>query len=166
MVAPPVWLASKVLQFQFPSWVLGIERQGSQHILLTNLRVLAQNGHIGELVPEIYAMNYCYGSALLPALLLGSQASKLWWKLPVGLALLIPFQAWSVAFAWLLQVAAHGGPLVASAAGFSTIGINLVAVGYQFGVLILPALIPALIWLALDRKLLATVLLLGSLSGR
>ncbi|WP_398312682.1 exosortase H-associated membrane protein [Zoogloea sp.] len=166
VVAPSVWLAGKALQFQFPSWVLGIEKEGAHHTLLTNLRVLAQGGRIGELAPEIRALTYCYGSALLPALLLGSQARKLWWKLPTGLALLIPFQAWSIAFAWLLQVAVQAGPQVAGEAGFSSLGTNLVAAGYQFGFLIFPALAPVLVWLALDRRLVATVLLEGSLSGK
>lgn len=166
VVAPSVWLAGKALQFQFPSWVLGIEKEGAHHTLLTNLRVLAQGGRIGELAPEIRALTYCYGSALLPALLLGSQARKLWWKLPTGLALLIPFQAWSIAFAWLLQVAVQAGPQVAGEVGFSSLGTNLVAAGYQFGFLIFPALTPVLVWLALDRRLVATVLLEGSLSGK
>ena len=166
VVAPPAWLAGKALQFQFPSWVLGIEREGLHHVLLTNLRVVTPNRQIGELTPEIRALSYCYGSALLPALLLGSQAGKLWWKLPAGLALLIPFQAWSIAFAWLLQVAVQAGPQVASEAGFSAMGMNLVAAGYQFGYLIFPALAPVLVWLALDRRLMATVLLEGSLSGK
>jgi hypothetical protein len=144
--------------------VLGIEREGLHHVLLTNLRVVTPNRQIGELTPEIRALSYCYGSALLPALLLGGQARKLWWKLPTGLALLIPFQAWGIAFAWLLQVAVQAGPQVASEAGFSVMGMNLVAAGYQFGYLIFPALAPVLVWLALDRRLMATVLLEGSLS--
>ena len=166
VVAPPAWLAGKALQFQFPSWVLGIEREGLHHVLLTNLKVVTPNRQVGELTPEIRALSYCYGSALLPALLLGGQARKLWWKLPAGLALLIPFQAWSIAFAWLLQVAVQAGPQVASEAGFSAMGMNLVAAGYQFGYLIFPALAPVLVWLALDRRLMATVLLEGSLSGK
>ena len=166
VVAPPAWLAGKALQFQFPSRVLGIEREGLHHVLLTNLKVVTPNRQVGELTPEIRALSYCYGSALLPALLLGGQARKLWWKLPAGLALLIPFQAWSIAFAWLLQVAVQAGPQVASEAGFSAMGMNLVAAGYQFGYLIFPALAPVLVWLALDRRLMATVLLEGSLSGK
>ena len=78
VVAPPAWLAGKALQFQFPSWVLGIEREGLHHVLLTNLKVVTPNRQVGELTPEIRALSYCYGSALLPALLLGGQARKLW----------------------------------------------------------------------------------------
>ncbi len=60
----------------------------------------------------------------------------------------------------------RAGPQVASEAGFSAMGMNLVAAGYQFGYLIFPALAPVLVWLALDRRLMATVLLEGSLSGK
>ncbi len=166
VVVPPTWLAREVLQHLFPSWVLGMERDGAGHVLITNLRVLAQNGQIGELAPDIRALSYCYGSALLPALLLASRAKGLWWKLPAGLVLLMPFQAWGISFAWLLQVAVQSGPQVAHQAGFSSLGINLVAVGYQFGYLLFPALAPVLIWFAFDRRLVATVLVEGSLSAR
>ncbi|KAB2970601.1 exosortase H-associated membrane protein [Zoogloea sp.] len=166
VITPPAWLASEVLRYLFPSWVLGMERDGVSHVLVTNLRILAQNGRIGELAPEIRALSYCYGSALLPALLLASRARGLWWKLPAGLALLVPFQAWGISFAWLLQVAVHSGPQVASQAGFASLGINLVAVGYQFGYLLFPALAPVLIWFAFDRRLVATVLVEGSLSAK
>lgn len=166
VVTPPAWLAGEALRHLYPSWVLGMERDGVSHVLVTNLRILAQNGQIGELAPEIRALSYCYGSALLPALLLASRAKGLWWKLPAGLALLIPFQAWGISFAWLLQVAVQSGPQVAHQAGFSSLGINLVAVGYQFGYLLFPALAPVLIWFAFDRRLVATVLVEGSLSAR
>lgn len=166
VVVPPTWLAGETLRYLFPSWVLGVERDGVSHVLITNLRVLAQNGQIGELAPDIRALSYCYGSALLPALLLASRAKGLWWKLPAGLALLIPFQAWGISFAWLLQVAVQAGPQVAHQAGFSSLGINLVAVGYQFGYLLFPALAPVLIWFAFDRRLVATVLVEGSLSAK
>ncbi|MBN9695502.1 MAG: hypothetical protein J0L85_06855 [Zoogloea sp.] len=166
IVVPPTWLAGETLRYLFPSWVLGVERDGASHVLITNLRVLAQNGQIGELAPDTRALSYCYGSALLPALLLASRAKGLWWKLPAGIALLIPFQAWGISFAWLLQVAVQAGPQVAHQAGFSSLGINLVAVGYQFGYLLFPALAPVLIWFAFDRRLVATVLVEGSLSAK
>ena len=42
---------------------------------------------------------------------------------------------------------------------------NLIAAGYQFGFLILPTLVPVLLWLAFDRRVLASAMIEGALAG-
>ncbi|MBR0565735.1 hypothetical protein J5J83_06365 [Azoarcus sp. L1K30] len=166
VAAAPAWLAGKTLHMFFPHWVVTVEREGPAHVLVTLLRVAMPDGRVGELTPEVRALSYCYGSALLPALLLASRATRLWWKIPLGLVLLVPFQAWGLSFAWLLQIAFQSGTSVAAQAGISAFGANLIGVAYQFGYLLMPALAPILIWFALDRTMVATVLIEGALSGR
>lgn len=77
----------------FPSSVAGAERDGATHLLLTHLRVWGTGGRVGELTPEAHGLVYAYGAPLMAALLLASRTRKLWWKLPVGLLALVPFQA-------------------------------------------------------------------------
>jgi len=82
-----------------------------------------------------------------------------WWKIPLAALALMPFQALSVCFTWLMQVAVLAGEQTAGQTGFGAWQRNLFAAGYQLGFLLLPTLMPVLVWLALDRRLIAAVLI-------
>ncbi|MEO8247856.1 MAG: exosortase H-associated membrane protein [Burkholderiales bacterium] len=165
VVLPPAWLAEHVMGWAFPHWVRGAEAAGDVQTLITALTVAAPDGRIGEVTVEAGALKYAYGAPLLAALLFATWPRGLAWKLPLGLLLLFPFQAWGICAEWLVHVAVQLGPAVADQAGFGAFATNLIGAGYQLGFLILPSLTPVLIWLVLDRRLVATVLLEGALSG-
>jgi hypothetical protein len=162
--APCGWLAAQVMTAAFPAWVAGFERDGSNHVLLTHLRVWATGGRVGELTPEAHGLVFAYGAPLLAALLLASKTRRLWWKLPAGLLALIPFQAWGICFTWLVQVAVVAGNDTRDQTGFGAWANNLIAAGYQFGFLILPTLVPVTVWLAFERRVLAAALIEGALA--
>lgn len=164
MLLPAGWLAKQIMTASFPAWVAGAEIEGSTQVLLTRLRVWGSGGRVGELAPEVKGLVYAYGSPLLAALLLASRTRRLWWKLPVGLLALVPFQAWGICFAWLMQVAALAGNETRDQTGFGPWATNLIAAGYQFGFLILPTLVPVLVWFAFERRVLADALIEGALT--
>ena len=165
VVVPPAWLAEHAMLRAFPEWVRGADLAGQMQTLQTSLTVVAPDGRIGEATVEAGLLKYCYGTALFVALLLASWPHGVGWKLPLGIAALVPFQAFSICADWLLHVATRLGPSTAVQTGFGPVTTNLIGAAYQLGFLMLPTLVPVLLWLALDRKLVATVLLEGALSG-
>ncbi len=164
MVLPAAWLSERIMVAVFPAWATGAELQGSSQTLLTGLRVWSPDGRRGELSPQVNGLVYAYGAPLLAALLLASRTSRLWWKLPAGLLALVPFQAWGICFTWLLQVAVLSADQTRAQTRFSALDSNLIAVGYQFGYLILPTLVPVLVWFAFERRVLAGAMIEGALS--
>ncbi|MFC5496939.1 exosortase H-associated membrane protein [Caenimonas terrae] len=165
LVLAPAWLAGEVMQAAFPRWVTGVQFEGSAQVLLTALRVWSPDNRPGELAPEVNGLVYAYGAPLLAALLLAARTPRWWWKLPAGLVALVPFQAWGICFTWLLQVAVTAGDQTRGQTHFGPLAANLIAVGYQFGFLIMPTLAPVLLWLAFDRRVLAGAMIEGALAG-
>ena len=164
IVLAPAWLAGQAMTAAFPRWVTGVQLEGNTQVLLTTLRVWSADNRPGELVPEVNGLVYAYGAPLLAALLLASRPRRWWWKLPAGLLALVPFQAWGIGFTWLLQVAVVAGEQTRSQTRFGPWEANLIAGGYQFGFLILPTLVPVLLWLAFDRRVLAGAMIEGALA--
>ena len=165
VVAPPAWVAELAMRALFSDWVRGTERAGDVQTLVTTLSVAAADGRIGDLAVDAELFKYCCGAPLLAALLLASRPRGWAWKLPLGLLVLVPLQAFSICADWLLHVAVLSGPVPAHQAGFGAVAVNLIGAAYQLGFLILPTLAPVLVWLMLDRKMIATVLLDGALAG-
>ena len=161
-VRGPAWLAEVFMTTIFPFWALGTELNGTTQALITNLTIRLPGGRLGDLAPEVHVLNYLYGMPLLVALLLAVQAKGLWWKIPLGLGALLPFQAWGVCFTWLLQVAVQADNYTRAQTHFNSFDRNLIGACYQLGYLVLPPLTPILVWLALDQKLIKNVLLEGA----
>lgn len=166
MVLPAAWLAEEVMIAIFPRWVTGAQLEGGKQVLVTTLRVWSADNRVGELAPEVNGLVYCYGAPLLAALLLAARTPRWWWKLPAGMLALVPFQAWGICFTWLLQVAVTAGEQTRSQTRFGAWETNLTALGYQFGFLILPTLVPVLLWLAFDRRVLARAMIEGALTAK
>lgn len=166
MVLPAAWLAAELMQAVFPRWAVGADLAGDAHVLLTTLKVWGPDNRWGELAPEVNGLVFAYGAPLLAALLLASRTRHLWWKLPAGLLALVPFQAFGIGFMWAMQVAVIAGDQTRGQTRIGTWESNLIAAGYQFGFLILPTLVPVLLWIAFDRRVLAGALIEGALSGK
>lgn len=164
MAVPPASLAGWAAHAIFPFWVTGSELHGTQHTLITTLAARGADGRIGDLAPEVNVLTYAYGTPLLAALLLAVRARGLWWKIPLGALALVPFQAWGVLFAWLLQIVVVSGAAIHEQLRFDAWQRNFIAAGYQFGFLLMPTLAPILLWLLLDHRLVAEVMLEGALS--
>lgn len=162
IVKPVAWLSEIAMRHSFPLWVTGSELDGTVQILLTSIRVM-QGGQVGELTPEVRVLSYCYGLPLYVALLLAARARGLWWKLPLGAVALLPFQAWGVCFAWLVDIAVYMRDLTLATTRFSELQVNLIGIGYQLGYLLLPVLAPLLLWLHLERRFITLIAVDGAM---
>lgn len=163
LAAPVGWIAGFYAQLFLPDVVEGVNQSGATLSLLTHLQVAesprASAGSMALLTPEAAFMSYGYGLPLLMALFLASRPPRFALKILIGALALLPFQGLSIVFDWLKQLAIVAGPAYSEQLGIGELGRNLIGLGYQFGTLILPTLVPVVIWLALDRKLISTMLL-------
>jgi hypothetical protein len=125
--------------------VSAVERSGLDLVFVTTITVRHETGQTALLTPEINPLLYTYGLALFLALTLADRAK--WWKIPLGIAVLLPFQAWGIALEVLAQCI-QVGPDVSAQAGLSGWRMVAVGVGYQLGALIFPSLVPVVLWAA------------------
>jgi hypothetical protein len=118
----------------------------------------AQNRR-GVIVVEINPLIYGYSLPLLIALLFAAEGlSVSWSKLFIAYVGLLPFQAWGVCFEFLKTVAFELGPTVATQVNFPQWAREGIALGYQFGYLILPPISTAVLWIAMNRNFLNRLL--------
>lgn len=133
--------------------VRGIESNGGVLSFLTTLRPgEARAG--GEITVDVNMLLYAFGLPLFVALTLAARQAPLWRTLVLGYVVLMPFVAWGVLADFLKSVAITAPPLVASQAGFGPRARDMIAFAYQFGSLILPAVVPAVVWVLTHRSFL------------
>lgn len=165
VVQPVAWLVERVMLLLFPGWVYGTEMEGTVIALLTTIPVPQRGGMVAELAPEANVLTYCYGLPMLLALLLASRSKGLWWKFPLGALVIWMFQAWGVVFDLLVHVGVMASSFSAPITGFTRVHADVFAVGYQLGTLLLPTLVPMLLWLRFERRFLGMVMFDAALSG-
>lgn len=136
--------------------VSALERQGSELVFVTTLKVQPAPGQTALLVPDVNSLLYTYGLAFFLALMLA--AGGKWWKILAGAALLLPFQGWGIAFDFLVQVGVRLGADVAAQAGLTGWRGEAIALGYQVGSLIFPTLIPVMLWAVFARPFIESAL--------
>ena len=142
-------LAAMLVELFKSGLVSAVERQGMGLEFVTHLLVHPLPGRTGVLVVEVNPLLYTYGLPLFVALMLASRAKIS--GILVGAALLLPFQAWGVAFDLLAQLAVRSGVDVSIQAGLMGWRAEFIALAYQIGSLIFPALIPVALWVAFNR---------------
>ena len=169
---PPIWLAGTAMKAFFP-WAESWTQHGVTATLntLVQVRVPSPQGDmLGELMPEVSYPTYGYGLVLLWAMLIATRLTArtpYWWlKGLIGSVLLIPVQAWGICFEWLRDVALTSGASGAAYLGYSAWANNAIAYGYQLGILMLPPVVPILLWLLFNKRFVAALWLEAALSGK
>ena len=142
-------------QFAF-GIVSALEQPGIDLVFVTTIKMHAAPGQTALLLVEVNPLLYSYGLAFFLALMLAARAK--WWNIPIGAALLLPFQSWGIGFDFLAQVGTKFGPDVSAQASLFGWRLEAIALGYQIGNLIFPSLIPILLWGFFNRRFIADVL--------
>jgi hypothetical protein len=133
--------------------VRDIEAHGGVLSFVTTLRPgAAQAG--GVLTVDVNMLLYAFGLPLFVALTLAAHQVRMGRALLIGYLAMLPFIAWGVLADFLKNIAITAPPLVASQAGFGARGRDMIAFAYQFGSLILPAVVPAVTWVLTHRAFL------------
>jgi len=152
---PAAWVARAMAGAWAGGSVEGIAFEGSLLTFLTTIEVRSASGETGLLSVDVNPLVYTYGAPLLAALLLASPRG--WRMLVPGLALLVPFQAWGIAFDFAAQLL-RAGPAVASQAALVGWKAEASALGYQLGSLMFPVMAPVVAWAFLQRGPLRALL--------
>ncbi len=115
-------------------------------------------------VVTLNSLMYTYGQISLVALFVATRGRGWWWKLLIGMAILVPSQIFGGYFRVIIETVLSGGsfPLVpdgsggglrlAGYLGLSSVLLNLFVFCYQAGYLLMPPLTPILIWFMLEHK--------------
>jgi hypothetical protein len=113
----------------------------------------------GVIEPTVNAMVYGYSLPLFVGLVLATplrMRSRLA-QCAIGIALIWIAQTFGAISESLKTVAIDAGPLGAEAARHAGLSLNLIALCYQFGYLILPSLLPAVLWIVANRNFIAAL---------
>src|SRR5687767_1362297 len=140
---PVGWLAQDLVNALSRGIVKALEWKSHVVTMVTDLAIVSE-GREGVLTHDLNPLIYTYGSALFLALALASRLR--FSRILIGLAILIPFHAWGLAFEMLAEIGVKASPQIAASAGIVGFKRELVPLGYQLGSLIFPTLVPVLLW--------------------
>jgi len=161
LTLPMQWLALAVTKLGFSDMITDVEKSGTLFSFVTNLRPASATSFTAgkaAVVVDSQALVYTYGLPLFAALTLAAtglrDSVRLAKVLAIGYLVLLPFQTWGVMADALKQLAITMGPAIASQTGFSPFEREVIAFAYQFGTLILPTVIPAIVWVLTERPFL------------
>lgn len=120
--------------------------------------VPAAGGRRGEITIDVSTARYAYGLPIFIALVLAARGRGRLGRVAAGYALLLPFQAFSLTMSALMQM------VLAAQADIRLLRVSqwqmeTIVYGYQLGSLVLPTLVPILLWLWMDRKFVNDVLI-------
>ena len=149
-------LARLMLRQSTSGIVSAMEQSGFNLAFVTSIKVYPAPGQPALLLPEVNPLLYTYGLPFFLALMLAERAK--WWKILVGASVLLPFQVWGVAFDVLAQIGVRLGPEIGAQAGLSGWRAEVIALGYQLGVLIFPSVVPVVLWVAFSRPFIESLL--------
>jgi hypothetical protein len=151
---PAKLLAQGVARVGLPDLVTSIEQTGATYTFATTLKPGAALAASGTITVDVNALLYAFGLPLFVALVLAAREPGWPRKLALGYAVIIPFVTWGVLADFLKNVAITASPLVASQTGFAAWQRELIAFAFQFGSLILPTVVPAVVWVVTHRAFL------------
>jgi hypothetical protein len=146
-------LVQLVARFGFGDLVRAIDPGGTALAFITTLKP-GEGVAAGVVSVDVNMLVYAFGMPLFAALTLAAREGRWWRTLALGYAVIVPFVAWGVLADFLKEVAIVAQPAIASQTGFAAWQRELIAFAYQFGSLILPAVVPAVLWVLLHRTFL------------
>ena len=118
----------------------------------------------GDLIAQADPAHYGYGLPLLVALLIASRSPHLIKRAVQGYAFLLLPQTFSLTLEILRQIMVAGGSTRALVV--DQWQMEAIALGYQFGSLILPPLAPVVLWLWLERDGFASAMWNGLINAK
>jgi len=154
LVWPVALLAELFTRGVFRDLVLGVEQSGAVLTFVSSLKP-PKGAFSGDatavLSVESNVLLFSFGLPMLVALILAARQPHVVRNIVVGYVVLLPFQTWGVVADFLKNVAA---PETTAQAGFAGWQREAIVFCYQFGTLILPTVVPAIVWVLMHRRFL------------
>ena len=150
LAAPASWLAGQLMSSALDGIIVGSQQQETIWLIISafgedNGKIIYPSQTGENLAIEIDTRLVSYSVAFYAALLWGSRVSEPLFKFTVGLAIL-----WLVMALSLIGVAAKDLMLLAGSQFLERPGVpsaDVIALWYQFSVLLAPTLAPVMLWL-------------------
>lgn len=157
LVALLVTAMDLLLPAALPYAVAAVERSGVVFEVVTTLQAAeSADGRIGVLEITGTPLVYAWCMALYAGLVMATPVSRRQWvkQLLIGLPVLFLVVLWSSCFQVLQQLSFDAGPLGAAAMERAGLAPTAIALGYQFGYLILPPVMPIVLWVGQNQAFL------------
>ena len=141
-------LLGTLLSAGFPSVIERVLADGNSLTVLTRIQPAAADG-AGELLFDLNPLKYGYCVPLYTSLVLATDAAD-WRRVAhwlLGMAVLLAVQVFGISTEILKVIAFQLGPDGRAALDFAPWGYETLALTYQLGYLILPPVLPIMLWL-------------------
>lgn len=157
VVWPVGRIAGWVLPWLLPQAISAVEQSAATLDVVTRLQTDGGvPGQVGVLVLSVNPLIYAWSIALYAGLVMATplRARQRALQLVLGCAVLLLTTSWGAVFDVLKLLAFNAGPLGSAAIARAGMEVDAVALGYQFGYLILPAVTPVALWVIQNRLFL------------
>jgi len=156
---PIALLTELVGKLAFGDIVRDVEQHGHLITIVSALKATAPatGPSSGVISVELNALLYSFGFPMLATLTLAAREPRAPRTLLIGYVVLAPFVTWGIVAEFLKHVVFDTPAPVAAQAGFGPAQRELIAFAYQFGVLILPSVAPAVYWVLTHRRFLESL---------
>jgi len=158
-VLPVLAKAVNVVLLQlFPQFIESIQVHTNVFEVLTRFSV--EGNATGQLAFDINPLKYTYGLPLFLALSLASlgKCSDKFFGLAVALILITVAQVWGLCFDIIRHLLFEFNGVYAAYFKFSSITQNMISLGSQLGFLLMPALVPIVLWAVIEKQTLDKML--------
>lgn len=155
LVYVPGKLTGWLLSSLWPSLFDGAIHSGANWQAASSIMVRQPGSSaLGQLVFDLNPMMYGYSLPLFFGLVMATQLTP--WQRGLQCLIMLPVlwavQVFGMIGGALKLVTFDGGPQAAAAARAAGLLPDVVALCYQFGYLILPAVVPVVLWVVLNRR--------------
>lgn len=153
---PITFLVKSTLLTLFPDLINDVQRWGHDVqavIAFIPIGSAAPKEAVAEIIVEVNVLMYAYCVPLYTALILATPVEEgvKWFRWIAGMLVLQITQTWGVSFDLLKSLLFDSGPMIAARLDFTQWQKEVVALCYQLGYLILPAVTPIALWVVLNR---------------
>lgn len=154
LLLPVKLVVALVAHFGFADLVRAVEQHGSSLTFVTTLKPGEARLPGAEITVDVDLLVYSLGLPFFAALVVAAREPGRTQRLALGFLAMLPFIGCGALADFLKHVAITAGPLVASQTNFVAWEREFIAFAYQLGVLILPTVIPAILWVVSHRAFL------------
>lgn len=159
-LAPITLITGKLLTWLVPDALMWLKLDGHTLVVASNFGHDASGAMVSPPVGEdvlgfhLNPLIYSYSLPLLAALILATPGTHKGQNLLWGVLLILPTEVFSMTFSVLKTLTFDVGAAFQAQQGISQAEVDIIALGYQMGTLLLPMIAPLIIWVALHRDFL------------
>lgn len=160
VIWPPAKVSHLVLTHELPDTVTKVEQDKARLEIETTLRTNPDpQGRVGVIVLQATPMIYAWCLPLFAGLVMATPltARRRMLQIAIAFPILWLVVCWGAVFDVLYLLQFRAGPLGAAALARHGWSQDAIALGYQFGYLILPAVTPVALWILMNQRFLESL---------